>query len=111
VIVQSAPPVVRVAVAAVLDVTAGVARESPEHDAPLTENKVDATSELHSVLVPVSVSRGVVLALPEVGEMLSVDVATVIPVLIESVASLIVAVPVLTPVLIVTVSCVLDELE
>jgi len=98
VIVHAAVPVDKVAVAAVLEVTVGVPMLSPLQPDPLTLNNVLAVSELHNVFAPVSVRLGVVPVLPLVGERDSVAVATVIVVVIESVVSEIVSVPVPEPV-------------
>lgn len=108
---QAALPVVRTAVAAVFEVTVGVAIDSPEQLPPLTDSSVLAVSVVQSVFVPVSVSVGVVLTLPTVGAMARVAVATAMVVEIESVVSVIVRVPVPEPVVICKVSAVEDEFD
>jgi hypothetical protein len=94
VIVQAAEPAVSTALAAVFELTVGVARLSPLQPPPLRLNSVLAVSVDQSVFVPVRVRLGVVLVLPEVGEIESVAVATEIVALIESVVSEMVRVPV-----------------
>ena len=90
--VPAADPTVRVAVALVLVVTVGVPILDPVP--PLTENSPAGVSESHSVLVPVRVTEGVRFTMELVGETLNVARATVIVVLIESVVSVMVSVPV-----------------
>lgn len=102
VITQAALPVVSVEVADVFDPTVGVDNESPEQFPPLRENSVLAVSELHKVFVPVKVTLGVVLTVPDVGEIESAAATTATVVLIESVVSVTVQVPVLPPVVTVT---------
>src|ERR1700684_1017461 len=89
-------PTVNVAVAAVFDVTVGIAWLDPTP--PLTENRVLAVSDDQSVFTPVRAKLGVAPTFPEFGEIESVAVATVIVDEIESVTSLIVSVPVPEPV-------------
>jgi hypothetical protein len=105
--VPVAEPTVNVTVSAVLELTVGAPRLAPLP--PLSPNKVLAVSDDHSVLVPVQVRLGVVLTAPLVGVQETPAVATVIVVLIESVVSLIVSVPVPDPVLI-TIVCDVAEL-
>jgi hypothetical protein len=111
VMVHGALPVNNAADAEMFDETVIVPKTSPEHPAPLTLKSVLAVSVDQSVFVPVKVSLGAVPTLPEVGEIERVAVATAIVVLIESVVSLTVNVPVPEPVVIVTVWDVLDELD
>src|ERR1700690_2663092 len=101
--VQLAVPTVSAAVAAVLDVTVGVASESPAQPAPLSANKVLAVSAAQSVLVPVSVTVGVAPVTPELGDTESGAVATVTVPLLPSEPA-IVRVPVPDPVCTTTVS-------
>jgi hypothetical protein len=103
VIVHAAEPVVRVAVAEVFDTIVGVVRLSPEHPPPLKLNRELAVSEFHNVFAPVRVKLGVVLVFPELGEIESVAVAIVTGLVTESVVSAMVQVPVLPPVVTVTV--------
>src|ERR1700691_5400842 len=70
--VAAAEPVVRVAVADVLDVTVGVPMLAPVP--PDSLNRPAAVSVVHSVFVPVRVTVGVVLVLPELGAIPSVAV-------------------------------------
>ncbi len=109
VIVQAADPVVSAAVAAVLELTLGVAMLSPLHPPPLTENSPLAVSDAQRVLTPVRVMLGAVPVFPVTGDIDRVAVATVTVVLIESVVSEIVSVPVPLPVVI-TIVCDVAEL-
>jgi hypothetical protein len=109
VIVQTADPVVSVAVAEVFEVTVGVPIDSPEQLPPLTVNNPLAVSENQRVFTPVRVMVGVVLLLPEVGERESEAVSTEMVEVMESVVSEMVNVPVPLPVVMTRV-CEVDEL-
>jgi hypothetical protein len=99
--VPAAEPTVSVTVAEVLEVTVGVPRLAPLP--PLSLKRVLAVSEDQSVCTPVQVRLGEVLVAPLVGVQESVAVEMVIVVLIESVVSEIVSVPVPLPVAITSV--------
>jgi hypothetical protein len=93
--VPVAEPTVSVTVRAVFEDTVGVAKLTP--DPPLTPSNVLAVSDAQRLLVPVHVRLGVVPILPLVGAQEIPAVATVIVVLIESVVSETVSVPVPEP--------------
>ena len=94
--VPVADPTVNVAVAEVFEDTVGVPRLAPLP--PLRLNSVLAVSDDQRVFVPVNVTVGVVLILPLFGDIDRVASDTEIVVLIESVVSEIVSVPVPEPV-------------
>ena len=101
--VEAVDPVVRTAVAMVLEDIDGVEMLAP--DPPVTLNRVEAVSDDHRVLVPVRVMDGVVLIVPDVGDVDKVAVAMVmVPVLVSD--PVIVRVPVPTPVVITKVAAV-----
>ena len=103
-------PTVSTADEVVFEVTVGVARLAPVP--PLNENSVLAVSESHRQgPVQVSAKVGVVPRFPRVGKMPSVAVETVIVVVIESVVSVMVSVPVPEPVVICRVSEVAEEFD
>jgi len=105
--VPVAEPTVSVTVRAVFEDTVGVAKLAPVP--PLSPSSVLAVSDAQRLLVPVQVRLGVVLMLPLVGVQDIPAVATVIVVLIESVVSEIVSVPVPEPV-VMTKVCDVEEL-